>query len=150
MAFDRNDPADLLALKNEVNDDPLGMGYDPPAGTQPVLDLLNIPANNLSPADGDSPVIANVLLKVIFGESISAQDQFKLQLLFEASSDLDADLSEYRALITALSNPLGIALAAALIRALSRAEVLFSDVDVNGTTELITISRNDWIAARDS
>lgn len=150
MSFDRTDPADLLALKNEVNDDPLGMGYDPPAGTQPVLDLLNIPANNLSPADGDSPVIANVLLKVIFGESISAQDQFKLQLLFEASSDLDADLSEYRALITALSNPLGIALAAALIRALSRAEVLFSDVDVNGTTELITISRNDWIAARDS
>lgn len=150
MSFDKTDPADLLALKNEVNDDPLGMGYDPPAGTQPVLDLLNIPANNLSPADGDSPVIANVLLKVIFGESISAQDQFKLQLLFEASSDLDADLSEYRALITALSNPLGIALAAALIRALSRAEVLFSDVDVNGTTELITISRNDWIAARDS
>jgi len=28
MTFDRTDPADLLALKTEVNTDPISMGYD--------------------------------------------------------------------------------------------------------------------------
>ena len=47
MAFDVNNPADLLALKNEVNLDPIGMGYDPTGPTQPLLKLLNDPSENI-------------------------------------------------------------------------------------------------------
>ena len=41
MSFDRNDPADLLALKTEVNDDPTGVGYDPTGPTAAILAFLN-------------------------------------------------------------------------------------------------------------
>jgi hypothetical protein len=42
MAFDRNNPDDLLALKNEVNLDPLGAGYAAVIDdTQALLALLN-------------------------------------------------------------------------------------------------------------
>jgi hypothetical protein len=47
MAFDRTNPADLLALKNEVNTDPLGMGYLSSGNTQKLLDLLNDGDKNL-------------------------------------------------------------------------------------------------------
>jgi hypothetical protein len=40
MAFDVNDPVDLLALKNEVNNDPLALGYAPESGN--VTNIINI------------------------------------------------------------------------------------------------------------
>jgi hypothetical protein len=40
MAFDINDPADLLALKNEINNDPLSLGYNPVSGD--VTNIINI------------------------------------------------------------------------------------------------------------
>ncbi len=47
MAFDRTDPADLLALKNEVNNDPEGLGYAAVVNvTADLLNLLNLPENN--------------------------------------------------------------------------------------------------------
>ena len=39
MSFDKNDPADLLALKNEINIDPNAYGYVP-EDTNLVLDIL--------------------------------------------------------------------------------------------------------------
>ena len=40
--FDRNDSADLAALKSEVNTDPLGLGYNPGSGdVRNILDLIN-------------------------------------------------------------------------------------------------------------
>ena len=42
MAFDRNDPADLLALKTEVNTDPDGLGYIPDSTFEGVLDIINL------------------------------------------------------------------------------------------------------------
>jgi len=47
MTFDRTDPADLLALKNEVNNDPEGVGYDDVVTyTAGLLALLNSEAAN--------------------------------------------------------------------------------------------------------
>ena len=41
MSFNRNDPADLAALKAEVELDPLAIGYDAPSGNaRQVVDLL--------------------------------------------------------------------------------------------------------------
>ena len=48
MPFDENDQTDLNTLKTEVETDPRGVGFDPLGGTQAILDLLNIVANNPS------------------------------------------------------------------------------------------------------
>lgn len=148
MAFDINDPADLLALKTEVNTDPIGMGYAAVIDqTNLLLKLLNDPANNvggdtaarpfdalammdaLVPADYDSPQTAlgapnyvHTLVELAAYESIAAY-KTKFRELFAANSDT----------VTALD---------AQTSPLSRAEVLFGQ----GTV----ITRDDWAAARDS
>ena len=147
MAFDRNNPVDLLALKNEVNLDPLGMGYDPLGINQPLLDLLNLPANNLGLETGPDLVTANRLLRAIFPEAISAQDQFKIQLAFEISAGPDSSLEDIKDLIGGLSTGLQAAVDG-VIRSLSRAEVLFSASLT--TYEPVIITLNDWFAARES
>lgn len=147
MAFDRNNPADLLALKNEVTLDPLGIGYDVNGSTQTILDLLNNAASNLGGETGPDLVSASKLLNAIFPESISAQDQFKIQLAFEISAGPSEDLSSVADLIAGLSPNLATAVAS-ITRSLSRAEVLFSNAE--STYETVTITRDDWIAARDS
>lgn len=150
MAFDRTNSTHLLALKNEVDNDPLSMGYAAVRDTtSALLELLNNPDNNLSPVNGNAPVTAEALLNAIFDESISSQDQFKIQLLFEATSGLTEDLSRYKTRVQSLSAGLNAALAL-IVRPLSRAEVLFSDDDANGIKEFVTISKADWFAARDS
>jgi len=148
MAFDRSNSADLLALKNEVNGDPLGAGYLT-QGTQGILDLLNNPANNLAPETGADSMTAEKLLKVIYPEAVNSQDQFKLQLLFEATGNLGSDLSLFKNEVSALSPALAAAVAG-IIRDLSRAEVLFSIDDDNGVREKVYISRDDYLTARDS
>lgn len=152
MGFDRTKAADLAALKSEVNTDPLGMGYAAVIGnTLAVLNLLNDPANNVETPKptGAAAISANRLLELIYPEAISSQDQFKLQLVFEGSSGLDADVSNFRTQIAGLSTALNNAIQAE-VRDLSRAEVLFGGVDANGVYETVNINRDDWIAARES
>lgn len=144
MAFDRNNPADLLALKTEVTTDPLGRGYNIESTTI-VLDLLNNPSNNVSGETGPAALNSDVLLKAIFDEPISSQDQFKVDLVF----GIGGDLSKFRADLSGLSVGLSNAIAG-ITRPLNRAEVLFAVNDENGTRENVTITREDWLAARDS
>jgi len=149
MPFDRNDPADLLALKNEVNNDPLGLGYSSATNVDGILALLNDPANNSGGETGNSRLTAEELLKMILAENLSAGDLSKVHLLFEMTQGEEADLSRFKAEVSALDNGLANRITA-LVRALSRAEVLFSVDDSNGVKEYLTISQNDWVAARDS
>ena len=150
MAFDRNNLADLTTLKTEVNDDPAGIGYNASSGdTQLVLDGLNLVANNTTPANGNASMTAEAFLSAIFTVSISSQDQFKIQLMFEATSDLDGDLSKFRIDTKGLSVNISSAIDT-IIRPLSRAEILFAIDDANGVKEFVIIKRLDWIAARDS
>ena len=151
MAFNRNDPADLLALKNEVNNDPIAMGYAAVVDESltELLLLLNEPINNATPEDGATTLTCEDLLKMLFAENISAGDQFRVQLIFEMTEGADSDISRFKPEISALDTGLANAINAHT-RALSRAEILFSDPDVNGVKEFVSISRDDWIAARDS
>ncbi len=80
---------------------------------------------------------------------MSAQDQFKIQLVYEAAAGMEDDVSDFRADVSALSGAIGTAIET-IKRPLSRAEVLFAVLDGNGTMEKVTISQQDWFASRDS
>jgi len=145
MAFDRTNQAHLTALKGLVVDN----GVDHFGSTQVILDFLNLPANNPTPSTGPDRMTAEALLRILFTENVSAGNEFKLQLLFEGTQQLSDDLSRFKADVIALENGLAAKIAA-LLRDLSAAETLFAVDDSNGVREFITISRNDWFAARDN
>lgn len=148
--FDVNSSLDLAALKEEVLTDPTGVGYNAASGsTQLVLDGLNQVSKNTTPQIAVAPMTAGAFLFAIFDVAISSQDQFKIQLLFEGTADLEEDLSRYRLKTRNLSAQISNAVDT-IQRPMSRAEVLFSNLDANGVTEFVTINRMDWIAARDS
>lgn len=150
MGFDRTDASDLAALKNEVETDPISMGYAAVIdNTSELLALLNEPANNASPANGAATLTNEDLLRMLFQENISSGDQFRVQLVFEMTSSPDSDISRFKTDLAALDTGLANAINTH-VRPLSRAEVLFSDIDANGVQESVTISRDDWIAARAS
>jgi len=150
--FDVTDPADLLALKTEVNTDPISMGYDPAGGTRILLDLLNEPGSNVGGETTGAPLTARALWEICADNPddltphgpFSEGDQFVVQQFFEIAGSPEADLSWGRARLRSLFPAAdGIVDAIdALLRTMSRAEVLFGE----GTT----ISRTDWFAARDS
>jgi len=148
MAFNKNDPADLLALKNEATLDPLGMGYNILGGTQDILDLFNTPASNLGSETGPDFLTTGKFLTIVFAENVSAGDQFRIQLLYEMTEG-DVNIDKHRTDIAVL-NDIGINNAiAALTRPLSRADFLFGDI-INGAHEIVNISSSEWFAARDS
>ena len=149
MAFDRTNTADLIALRDEQALDPRGVDYAAVDGqTQATLDLFNLESNNPGAEIGLAKLTANKLLKIIFTEAISSQDQFKIQLLFESSTGLADDISNFITETSSLSPALATSIAANT-RHLNIAEVLFADDDENGVKESVTISRDDWFAARD-
>jgi len=153
MAFDINDPANLLALKTEVNTDPAGVGYDPAGNTDVLLGLLNNAASNPGAETGVPPLTLGNLWEAIVGAgSTATQFEFEMQLLYGMSNDngADTDVSRYRQIIrneasVAVRNNID-----AMSRDLSRAEVLFATLDANGTTEYVSITSDEWQAARDS
>lgn len=150
MAFDLNNPADLLALKNEVTLDPLGMGYDPDTSTARLLKQLNDAAENLGGETTGETLTIRLLLRTCVDnpDDLTVGGQFTegaleaIKMVFEASNHIDEDIEVYRAGITAMfaaNDGLRLALEAQS-RGLSRAEVLFGA----GTA----ITKNDWFAAR--
>ena len=150
MSFDVNDASNLLALKNEVNLDPLGVGYAAVIDTTHLLlEKLNSPANNPGAEEGSAPMTAEALLNVLFDETVSSQDQFKIDLMFSAANSLSEDLSKFRIKSRGLSPAIATAIDN-ITRPLSRAEALFAVDDANGVKEFVTIANTDWAAARDS
>lgn len=148
MAFDRTNPTDLIALKSEVVNDPAGLGYVD-GNLRLTLELLNIAENNLGNETGEDYLHVKKLMLILFGETLGSADQFKVDLLVNASDGLRDDISDFKALLKSLSGSLNTAILANT-RDLTRAEVLFSSIpDANGTIESVIISRTDWITARD-
>ena len=148
MAFDRTDPADLLALKTEYTDDPIGMGYAG-AGTATVkiIGLFNDPESIVGLETIGSLSVREFLLLADPSEISAQQVSPKIvyaEMLMNGSG-LDADISEFLPnlqLVFATQAANTLAGLNSAIRTMSRAEVLFGA----GTS----ISRDDWYAARDS
>ena len=150
MSFDINNPADLLALKTEVNTDPSSVGYDPTGPTEEVLALLNLAANNPGSEKGTPPLLLGDLWQIIVEDGATAtQAEFELGLLYAMGEGPDTDVSRWRETIKTVDTGIGNRITA-LARDLSRAEALFAVLDATGTTEYVVISREDWLASRDS
>jgi hypothetical protein len=150
MAFDKTDPADLLALKNEVNLDPTGQDYASAGGaTQPILTLLNDPEANVSndtinrPTEElDIPDIAEVIDPGEYG-ALGEYDQEWVKMFINRPAE--ETLRPYQGKFLSIFGAASATRAAALAlrqKDASRAEVLF------GVNTVIT--RADWIAARES
>lgn len=149
MAFDRTNPAHLLALRTEVTTDPALVGYNVNGNENVLVGLLNDPAANPEGQTVPDTVTTGKLLDAIFDVAISSQDQFKIQLLFEGTSGFSDDVSDFKARIGALGTALQTAVDS-IVRPISRAELLFSQPDANGVYDRVTLSVDDWHAARDS
>ncbi len=153
MAFDKNDPADLAALKSEEADDPIGMDYAG-AGTndRKILALFNEADKNVQDPVPTTGVTLTV--EVLFDEMVAEEfggnqvDQGEMMWITAILNFLpvepDKDIEKWKAKIIALlpNNSLTEENIDALLRDMSRAEVLF------GVDTFIT--QNDWVAARDS
>lgn len=150
MAFDRNDPADLLALKTEVNTDPIAMGYNPTGSTPQLLSLLNEGANNVGGETTGETFTHRLIIEVTEPDDLTVGGQFsqgdletvKSIMALSGTQDPDISWAETRWRQAHVGNNTTLANIDARIRTLSRAEVLFGE----GTF----ISRDDWFAARDS
>jgi hypothetical protein len=151
MAFDNQDNAQLLALRAEVENDPLGMGYAAVIDqTNRLLDLLNIGENNIGGQMTGSLTLRGFLTLADPSEFSANQVAGKLpyaEMVMSAASveGLDADITDF---ITNLSEVFSVGASttlaglAAASRRLSRAEFLWG----NGTS----LTRTDWSLARDA
>lgn len=148
MAFDVNNPAHKITLRDEQSIDPILMGYAAVDGdTTKTLDLFNNADKNVQPISGAKALTAKDLVAMIFEDAVNAQDQFSIQSLLEVTSDLNSDISDFRATI-GLINTFATAITNH-VRPLNRVEVLFAELDSNGVMETVMISKTDWFAARD-
>lgn len=153
MSFDKTNTVDLVTLRDEELNDPIGMGYALVTGiTRKTMDLLNNPLKNIGLEETDETLTSDLLLSSIEPDDltidVSKFTQGKsdwLAMLLAASEGLTADLTVNRDKILALFNETPQTTTytnlAALKRRLSRVEVLFGE----GTV----ISKTDWVAARD-
>ena len=149
MSFDRTNTTDLLALQSEVATDPISMGYAAVVdNTQALLDLLNIPANNvgndtiLKPIEElEIPEVAGVIDETEYSAA-SAYDKIWVEMLINQNSDVSLGpfVTKFLEIFPGGSTTT-TAVQALRVKDASRAEILF------GVNTLIT--RDDWIAARD-
>ena len=135
MAYEKSNPTDVLALKNEILNHP---DFDPIDNVSVLATRVNDPSVNLGGETGPNFLRADDLMEMLFTENISAGDQFRVQLLFEMSNSPADSFDRYRSHLSALDTGLNTAINNHT-RLLSRGEVLFADV-VDGATERVIIT----------
>jgi hypothetical protein len=157
MAFDRDDPADLAALKSEVDTDPLGIGYNASSGdVGNIVDLINEKNYTVTKTIVSSSEIRGVTSYEAF--NALAQDEQEWLMWLAPGSDDDmvvtADVrlqlcgetggggSNSSIWANAQRSAMETAMLALIDVAGSRAEVLFGYNTI--------IRQQDYTAARDS
>lgn len=148
MAFDKEDAADLLALKTEVNTDPIAMGYVP-ANTDKVIKDLNIKSRNVGLETANEMFTSRLArneTKPVDLDVAGMTDGKQLYVIHAVlnhpnlDENLDAYRSKYINQLPALSD--SVTDIEARTERITRAEVLFG--------RYTDITREDWLAARDS
>jgi hypothetical protein len=149
MAFDQTNTTHLVTLRDEVANDPIGMGYS--SNTTLLLRQLTEGALNVGGETTGDDLTVNLLLDAIAADpgELTVGGQFSqgklefIKLVVESSLEAQENIERHRAAITNLFQPQD-AIRMALegqSRLLSRAEVLFG-VDTE-------ITKDNWYAARD-
>ena len=158
--FDQNNPDDLLALKTEVNTDPMAYGYVPSDTYAGVLDIINLKRAEITVS---KPKISASLVRagttLIAYDALLADKQEWLRWM-TGSGGFDAeDMTVTDDLREALAGQTGGSLENSIWSAGARTEmeqVMLALIDVEGSrAEQLwgygtVISRANWIAARDS
>lgn len=159
MSFDRNDPDDLLSLKTEVNTDPLGLGYAAVIdSTNELLGLLN--GKEHSPTFIVSkPNISSALVRgtATFDayDNLLADEQEWLRWMTGSNGFNEENIVVTADLRARLTGP-GSASIWAVADRVEMNQAMLDLIDVPGSRAEVlydygtVISRDDWIAARDS
>ena len=158
MAFDRNDPVDLQALQNEVNTDPLVIGYVPDGGTQQLLDLLNAKNYTVSkPKISAANIRAATYLDAY--DNLLADRQEWLRWMTGTNGFDEDNVVVTQDLRDRLTGVLGGSITGDSIWAAADDDVMepimLALIDVPGSRAEVlfgyntVISRDDWFAARD-
>lgn len=134
MAFDRNDPAQVLALFNEWNLDPAAVGYAASNNTNQLLNLTNDAANNPGNDTQSRPFDASAVMDAYDPADLQANQinpgaESYTALLVSYGTGFVPDISAYetrfRALFSGIPGSVTIANLNAQTVDLSRADVLW-------------------------
>lgn len=150
MSFDAKNPADLAALKSEIDVDPVSIGYGTANGTTAiVLSMLNDADKNTTNATTTRPLneikISEVSVVINSAEFTALTEFQKLWVEMFINRSDGTNIKDYKVgFLSIFSNGSATRTAAAALqqKQASRAEELFG---VN-----TIISRNDFIQARES
>lgn len=156
MPFDRNDPADLLALKTEITTDPTGIGYDLNGNTDAQVALANA-KNPATPVS--KPKISSALLRATCTfdayNALSIDEQEWIRWMTGSNGFEEENIPVTTDLRTQLTGPGSASIWATAQRTEMNAAML-DLIDVPGSRMEVlfgfgtTINTTDWIAARDS
>lgn len=146
VAFVRS-AENLLALKTEVNTDPITMGYVP-NNTDKTINDLNLKSRNVGLETAVKMLTPRLVLEHIVPGQLDDADftsdgrKYFFNLVLQ-SRDLDENLDEYRSqVLNVLPDGTGKTALDEDVETMTRAEVLFG--------RYVVITRDDWLAARDS
>lgn len=158
MTFNVNDQADVAALKAEIENDPLGIGYAPANGnTQELLDLINAKNYTTSKPKISSAKVRSATKYSWYNKLIQDEQEWLRWMtgtngFDEENMDVTTDL---RKKLTGATGGGGSSAWHADNKDAAEAAML-ALIDVpGGRAEVLwgfgtIIGRNDWFAARDS
>ena len=154
MAFDINNTADLLVLKNEFNADPANVGYAATNGdTAKILDLFNLESSNpvttdMTPIPFDEFPLIDALDEIITSEynALNSFKAVKINAIINAGvRDPNLNFGHVKSLFKSAfgnTSETWLKVKDDRLRHASRSEALFGRDTV--------ITRNQWITARES
>jgi len=156
MSFDRNDPDDLLALKTEINTDPLGLGYDTDGNSAVLVGVINEtnPAFIVSKPKISSAAVRSATTFDAY-DGVLADAQEWLRWMTGSNGFEEENLIVTPDLRTQLTGPGSVSIWAAGETVEMNAAML-ALIDIPGSRAEIlwgfgtSISEQDWYAARDS
>lgn len=154
MSFHRNDPADLLALKNEVTLDPNGYGYNQ-GDTEGTLSILNLKRPEITVS---KPKIssADIRSKCTYDayNNLSIDEQEWIRWMTGSNGFEEENVVVTADLRTQLTDGSNSIWAPSDRPAMTTAMLDIIDVEGSRAEQLfgygVVITRNDWLAARDS
>jgi hypothetical protein len=156
MSFDRNDPADLLELKDEFTNDPLGLGYNIDGNSAVLVGVINAvdPAYIVSKPKISSAAVRSATTFDAY-DGVLADAQEWLRWMTGSNGFEEENLIVTPDLRTQLTGPGSVSIWAAGETVEMNAAML-ALIDVPGSRAEVlwgfgtSISEQDWYAARDA